>query len=164
MALQRTAPGFTTNSLVTAKLKAYKDIDLSFEPKPGTLAEDGNFKGDVFKKEDVSAVVQSVQNILLTNTQEKPFEPSFGGNLRALLFDNYNSFSTNFINTLITQSLKRWEPRVRVKSIKYFAGNNLIEDGIEDFRAYVVNDVRIDIELIINNVGVTTSVNMNRFR
>ena len=51
------------------------------------LLDPGDYKvftkrvGDIYKKQDVAAVIQSVGNILLTNHNEKPFDPFFGGNI-----------------------------------------------------------------------------------
>lgn len=164
MPLQRVTPGLSNNTLVTSKTVPFSDIDLSFTARPGSLDSDGVFRGDIYKKEDTSAVLQAVENILLTNTLEKPFEPSFGANLRSLLFENTNTLSENFISTLIKNSLERWEPRAKVTKIKYYGGEGLIDSGVENIRSYVTNNIRIDIELLINNIGFVTTVNMNRFR
>lgn len=165
MALKRVAPGISRPTLTTGKTDFYSDIDLSFTAKPGSPDSDGVFKGDIYKKKDVAAVIQSVENILLTNTLEKPFEPSFGGNLRQLLFDLNTAYSEKLISKLIEDSIRRWEPRVaEVLSIKYYSGNDLIAQGIKDFRDYVMNNVRIDIELLIDNEGRVATVNMNRLR
>ena len=164
MPLQRVTPGLTSNTLVTSKTIPFSDVDLSFSAKPGSKGSDGVFRGDIYKKQDVAAVLQAVENILLTSTLEKPFEPSFGANIRSLLFENTNALSENFISTLITTSLQRWEPRAKVEEIRYYGGNDLISSGVEDLRSYITNEIRIEVELIVNNVGIVTTVNMNRFR
>lgn len=164
MPLQRQSPGLSKNTLVTSKTVPFKDIDLSFAAKPGSRGSDGVLRGDVYKKEDVDAVLQSVQNILLTNTLEKPFEPSFGANLRQLMFENTNALSENFITGIIKTSIERWEPRAKLVGVKYYAGNSLIRPQVEDLRSFVMNEVSIEIELIVNNTGIVTTVNMNRFR
>ena len=63
-----------SGTLVTARNRVFKDIDLSIAKKPS---------GDIFKKQDAAAVKQSVKNILLTNRNEKPFTPNFGGDLNS---------------------------------------------------------------------------------
>jgi len=57
-----------TSSISTTKSVVYTDLDLFFSPKPS---------GDVYKKQDVAAVKQSVKNILMTNFMEKPFNPEY---------------------------------------------------------------------------------------
>lgn len=164
MALKRVSPGLSNKTLTTGKQILYSDIDLSFTAKPGSEGTDGVYRGDIYKKVDVNAVLQSVENILLTNTGEKPFEPTFGANLRQLLFENTNAYSEGFISSLIRESIGRWEPRAKVMSVKYYAGNQMITSGISDFRDYINNKIRIDVELLIDNEGRVATVNMNRLR
>ena len=164
MALKRTSPGLKNSTLVTGKTNFYSDIDLTFTAKPGSVDENGVRTGDIYKKGDTAAVLQSVENILLTNTQEKPFEPSFGGNLRQMLFNSSTAMSASFVTGRIMNAIERWEPRCEVKDIKFLVGDEILEQGLEDFRSYVSNEVRIQIELIIDNEGFITTVNMSRLR
>ena len=165
MALTRTTPGLNKKTtLTTGKNNFYSDIDLSFTAKPGSVDENGVRTGDIYRKTDAAAVIQAVENILLTNTGEKPFEPSFGGNIRSMLFDQSTAFSSTFLLTQISNAINRWEPRAEVTDVKYFVGQQLLDSGIEDFMAYVNNEVRIQIELLIDNEGFITTVNMSRLR
>ena len=164
MALTRTSPGLKKSTLTTGKNNFYSDIDLSFAAKPGSVDENGVRTGDIYKKTDTKAVIQAVENILLTNSGEKPFEPSFGGNIRSMLFDQSTAFSSTFVMTQISNAVNRWEPRATVTDVKYFVGQQLLDAGIEDFRSYVNNEVRIQIELLIDNEGFITTVNMSRLR
>ena len=59
----------------------FSDIDLNFEINP--LTKDVN----ILKNEDT--VKRSVRNIVLTNFGEKKFQPFFGGNVLAQLFENF---------------------------------------------------------------------------
>jgi phage baseplate assembly protein W len=174
MALNRVLPGLKNKTLLTGKTKFNSDVDLSFTAKPGTPTSydssgvGQDFKGDIYKKTDVAAVLQSVENILLTNTQEKPFEPSFGGNLRSLLFESSTKVSEPFVTRIITKTLQRWEPRVEVKNITYLQGEKIIESGSSDLLRYSSNDLRIKLDLNIKNISfeetVTTTINLNRLR
>jgi len=164
MALQRVTPGLSKETRVTTKKKFYSDIDLSFTPKAGSPDANGNYSGDIYKKLDARAVVQAVENILLTNTLEKPFQPEFGTNLRGMLFELTTDYSESFITTMIENSIARWEPRAKVLRIRYYAGDELIRAGIAKFGSYVSNEVSIIIELEINNKGFSTTINLNRFR
>tara|TARA_B110000902_G_C14000937_1_gene472625 strand:+ start:119 stop:613 length:495 start_codon:yes stop_codon:yes gene_type:complete len=164
MALQRISPGLTPSTKVTTKKKFYSDIDLSFTPKTGSPDENGVYTGDIYKKLDIRAVEQAVQNILMTNTLEKPFEPTFGANISAMLFDMHLNFSESVLTTRIETEIKRWEPRAHVEKVQYYVGDQLIEQGISNFGERVLNTVRIIVELTINNNGFTTTINLNRFR
>ena len=164
MALQRVTPGLSKETRVTAKKKFYSDIDLSFSPKTGSPDADGNYSGDIYKKLDARAVTQAVENILLTNTLEKPFQPTFGANLRSMLFSLDTDYSEAFITDMIETSIKRWEPRAKVLEVHYYAGDELIRAGIANFGSYVSNEVSVIVELEINNKGFSTTINLNRFR
>ena len=164
MALQRVTPGLSKETRVTTKNRFYSDIDLSFSPKTGSPDADGNYSGDIYKKLDARAVTQAVENILLTNTLEKPFQPTFGANLRSMLFSLDTDYSEAFLTDMIETSIKRWEPRAKVLEVHYYSGDELIRAGIANFGSYVSNEVSIIIELEINNKGFSTTINLNRFR
>jgi phage baseplate assembly protein W len=98
-----------TKSVVVAKEKVYRDIDLTFARKPS---------GDIYKKTDAAAVKQAVKNILLTNLYEKPFAPHFGSDLSSLLFNLDTDFAESDIRERIINSINKYEPRARVVSVK----------------------------------------------
>ena len=164
MALQRVTPGLSKETKVTTKNKFYSDIDLSFTPKTGSKDSDGNYSGDIYKKIDANAVAQAVENVLLTNTLEKPFNPSFGADLRSMLFESDNDYSESFITTQIINQIERWEPRAKVMRVHYYSGSDLIQSGISSLRTALDNTVQIVVDLEINNKGFSTSINLNRFR
>ncbi len=164
MALQRVKPGLSKETKVTTKKKLYSDIDLSFAAKVGSPDAEGNYSGDIYKKLDYRAVQQAVENLLLTNTLEKPFEPSFGANLREMLFEHSAEYSVSYLKDRIETSVKRWEPRAVITDVKFYSGEELISAGVANISSYVNNMVQIVVEFQINNKGFKTSINMNRFR
>lgn len=97
-----------TRSIVTTRNKLFSDIDLTFSKRPS---------GDVFKKVDAAAVKQAVKNLLLTNAFEKPFQPTFGGNLNALLFELVDDDSSHEIENVVEETITRFEPRAKVISV-----------------------------------------------
>ena len=97
-----------TRSLVTSRNKQFSDIDLTFTNKPS---------GDLYKKTDAAAVKQAVKNLLLTNRTEKPFQPTFGGDLNNLLFELVDNDTAYEIEALITQSITKFEPRALVQRV-----------------------------------------------
>lgn len=101
-AFAREDGNLNTATLVTARNRLYKDIDLSFEPRPS---------GDIYKKQDAAAVKQAVKNLLLTNHGEKPFEPFYGANLQGLLFDLADDETAIDIEIAIRQAIATYEPR-----------------------------------------------------
>ena len=98
MAVKRIEPGVTDKTLVTTIHKNSVDLDLKFFARRGTMFEDGIRRGDVYKREDLKAIDQSIATILTTNWYEKPFQPKFGANLRQMLFE----LNTMFIRKIQT--------------------------------------------------------------
>jgi phage baseplate assembly protein W len=91
---------------IIARQETYKDLDFTFKQNPNT--------NDIGIKKNNTAVIQSVLNILRTNHGERPFNYSFGANLRAYLFENINNITAANISTSINLALRNWEPRIEV--------------------------------------------------
>ena len=113
-----------SKSLIASRGTDYKDIDLAFAAKPA---------GDVFKKTDAAAVKQAVKNLLLTNRGEKPFQPDFGANLNEVLFNLDTEFDPDFVQDLIAEAIKNFEPRALVLSVSVSTDgdNNRLEATVE---------------------------------
>ena len=97
-----------TSSISTTKSVVYTDLDLFFSPKPS---------GDVYKKQDVAAVKQSVKNILMTNFMEKPFNPEYGGNLNSFLFELDTTVEANILRDQIFETISLHEPRALMREV-----------------------------------------------
>lgn len=87
----------------------YIDIDLSFAAKGA---------GDVYKKNSVAAVTQSLKNLLLTNRTEKPFSPYFGANLNSYLFEMLDQGTVNEMKNAIIQNIRVFEPRINSDTVQ----------------------------------------------
>jgi len=96
-------------SVIRARQSVYSDLDFRFIVNPNT--------GDLALKKDAEAVKQSIMNILLTGRGERPFNPEFGGNLRAYLFENFDAVTQAAMENVIVNSLRNYEPRVRVDNV-----------------------------------------------
>jgi phage baseplate assembly protein W len=89
-----------------ARQETYKDVDFTFKQNPNT--------NDIGIKKNNNAVVQSVLNILQTNHGERPFNYTFGANLRQYLFENMTNITAANMSTSINTALKNFEPRIEV--------------------------------------------------
>jgi len=118
-----------TSSLVIARNRKYKDIDLTFAKKGS---------GEIYKKEDAAAVKQSIKTLLLTNRFEKPFLPRFGGDLRGQLFELMNGEVSQDIKERIISQIEAFEPRAKILSLNVRAN----EDQ---------NDLRVNLTVAIKN-------------
>ena len=160
-------------TLSTTVNKNYRDIDLSFQNKGGTLFEDGVRRGDVYRKLDIRAVEQSMKNILLTNYYEKPFQPLFGADLRRLLFELETMVSEPQVEDLVRRAISTWEPRVSIDNVEiYLPGEEMIPKGVSDIFYYAetsgkdAQTLMVVVYANIRNTGkeIVTRVNMNRLR
>ena len=116
------------NSVSVARQNDFADLDFKFKLNPNTK--------DFVVKKGVEAVKQSVVNILLTSPGERPFNPYFGGNLYQYLFENYDDVTAAAIESTIINTLRNFEPRVRVTGVQV---DNL------DYR----NALRITLEFMV---------------
>lgn len=126
-----------TSSIVTSRSKAYVDIDLSFTAKPS---------GEIYVKKDAAAVKQAVKNLILTDHYEKPFQPFYGGNIRALLFELADDTTLNEVEGNIRRAIETYEPRARIVSIQV------------DTSAIDYNSLTVSIEFQIVNTSETVSI------
>lgn len=101
-----------------ARKKDYSDLDLDFMAHPTTK--------DVMKKTGVEAIKRSVRNLLLTNFYDRPFQSYIGSNALKLLFDNATPITANFLDNAVRETLRTFEPRIRVEDleIKFDNDNN----------------------------------------
>lgn len=62
-------------------------------------------------------IAQSIRIILRTEKEERLMRPAFGGGLGRFLFQPNTTATHRMIEETITQSLGRWERRIRVLSV-----------------------------------------------
>jgi phage baseplate assembly protein W len=123
----------------------YKDLPLSFNRHPITK--------NVNALVNAEAVKQSVKNIILTNFYERPYEPIFGGNVTAQLFENADSFLEYNISTTIQRALENYEPRANIISINV--------DSEEDKNQL---NVKIKFKVVALNEPIEITINLERVR
>jgi len=58
-------------------------------------------------------------NFCLTNTGERVFNPNFGLNLRALLFENVTDSSLDELKEIVSSGISRSFPQVKVESVEF---------------------------------------------
>lgn len=96
-------------TITTTVVREFKDLDLNFTIHP--------IKKDINILTADRAVVNSVKNLILTNTYEKPFLPEFGSNIRKLLFENLDPVTATMMQREIEEVIRTFEPRVRLSSV-----------------------------------------------
>lgn len=132
-----------TQSITVARKRAFSDIDLLFNARPN---------GDVYKKTDAASIKQSVKNLLLTNSGEKPFS-SFGGDLSDFLFELADADVEFDVRDQIVRAIENYEPRARILDIEVFPNIDR-------------NEIRVKVTFLILNLDeiVTLETNITRLR
>ena len=93
--------------------QGFKDISMSFQTNPLTK--------DLIAMKNENAIARSVKNIVFTNPGEKFFNPRFGSSITDSLFENADELTSIEISTQIEESIRRYEPRVNLRSVDAFA-------------------------------------------
>ena len=129
-----------------------KKMDVLYADFPKDLLQNP-VNLDISRKTDEEAVKESIRNILLTNRGERLFNPSFGCDLRALLFENMYSDIKYELENSIRNAIEVYEPRC-----------NLIQ--IDAISALDTNSVIVNIVFTIINIQepITLSIALSRVR
>ena len=89
--------------------KTYKDLDLDFTPHPVT--------GDIVQVKDANSVKRGIKNILLTENQERLFQPEIGSGLKNLLFEQMSDLTTQILEDEVRSAVEAWEGRAEIIEI-----------------------------------------------
>ena len=98
--------------------QGFKDISMTFQANP--------LNQDLIVLKNENAIARSVRNIVFTVPGEKFFQENFGSRISESLFENIDEISALEIKDEITESINRFEPRVRLISVEVipdYAGN-----------------------------------------
>ena len=90
--------------------QGFKDISMSFESNPLT--------DDLIALKNENAIARSIKNIVFTLPGEKFFDPEFGSDISAALFENIDDISGGIIEDQIRESINNYEPRVELLSVR----------------------------------------------
>tara|TARA_R100001443_G_scaffold88996_1_gene95398 strand:- start:224 stop:631 length:408 start_codon:yes stop_codon:yes gene_type:complete len=86
-------------------------------------------------------------NYLLTNLGERVFNPNFGANLRALVFENILDRTTDELKERIQNDITLFFPQVTIAEIQF---NNQPDD----------NTINFTLTYTIENFGITDEINI----
>lgn len=89
--------------------KQFKDLSITFKPHPVT--------GDLIVVKDEADVKQSIVNLLLTNKGERFFNSDIGSSITELLFEALDYGTASLVQSYISDTLNRYEPRIRILSL-----------------------------------------------
>ena len=108
--------------------QGFKDISASFQTNP--------LNDDLITIKNETAIARSIRNIVFTLPGEKFFDEDFGSDISRSLFENIDDISANLIQDQIRQSIRNFEPRVRLRNV--FADPNFEDNA---FNVTIVYDI-----------------------
>ena len=92
--------------------KGFKDVSMTFQINP--------LNQDLIVLKNETAIARSIRNIVFTVPGEKFFQENFGSRISQSLFENIDEISALGIKDEITESITRFEPRVKLIDVKTF--------------------------------------------
>ena len=93
--------------------RTFSDLDLNFTKHPITK--------DVARKTGNNAIIGALRNLVFTNFYERPFNPKFGSNIRAMLFEPLDPLTGTILQKEIKILIENYEPRVSLRDIQVVA-------------------------------------------
>lgn len=89
--------------------KGFKDISLSFQVNP--------LNYDLIAIKNETAIARSIRNLVFTLPGERFFNPNLGSRISRSLFDNIDDITASTIKDEIQNTIRNYEPRVRLIDI-----------------------------------------------
>ena len=115
----------------TKKVTIYQDFKKDLEKSP--------LSQDLTVNKDEDAVKESIKNLILTDRGERLMQPSLGGNITAMLFENITPAVLKLIEDNIRTTITLYEPRAELQNVA-------VSSNIDD------NTVKVRITFYIKNV------------
>jgi len=128
------------------KTQIYSDFFDSFASSPNS--------GDLAMKTNVDSVKQSIKNLVLTDMDERLYQPLIGTNAHEILFEPNDLVAFESLKSYITYVIKNFEPRVQQFQID-------IVSEQEDSDYLTIN---VYFTIINNPITQTVSINLRRVR
>lgn len=83
----------------------YSDFDIEL-----TKQSDGDIKKDT----DVDAIINSLNNIILTTQGSRRMLPTFASNIKGLLFEPVDEITARLIAEGLVDAIRIWETRIEI--------------------------------------------------
>tara|TARA_B100000927_G_scaffold287424_1_gene280327 strand:- start:9607 stop:10008 length:402 start_codon:yes stop_codon:yes gene_type:complete len=93
--------------------RGFKDVSATFQVNP--------INSDVIILKNENAIARSIRNLIFTVPGEKPFAPTIGSNVTALLFENMDLLTASSIKSEIEYTVNNFEPRVNLTDVEVTA-------------------------------------------
>lgn len=128
----------------TAKPVVYSDFYSNFDLEL--------VKRDLLSYKNEDSVKRSIRNILLTDKGERFFNPTFGSDIRKMLFENFSPSTEQVVADLIKTAIGNHEPRANVLDVNV-SGNPDQNSMYINIVFSVINKAEpVTLELILNRI------------
>ena len=128
----------------TAKPLVYSDFYSNFDLEL--------VKKDLLSYKNEDSVKRSIRNILLTDKGERFFNPTFGSDIRKMLFENFSPSTEQVVADLIKNAIGNHEPRANVIDVNV-SGNPDQNSMYINIVFSVINKAEpVTLELILNRI------------
>ena len=109
-------------------------------------------KKDLLSYKNEDSVKRSIRNILLTDKGERFFNPTFGSDIRKMLFENFSPSTDQVVADLIKTAIGNHEPRANVIDVNV-SGNPDQNSMYINIVFSVINKAEpVTLELILNRI------------
>lgn len=120
----------------------FSDLDTQFTQNP--------VNDDVVSLKNFESIKRSIRNIISTNKGERPLDPDFGSNVRALLFEPDSDLLRFALENEIETQIENFEPRVNLLTVAVSNSSEAIDS----------NELNVVIEFSPINSQQTVSLNV----
>lgn len=120
-------------------MKIYKGINYPVRKDP---------RGYFYSSDGISQLRSGILILLLTNFGERVMQPDYGTNLRNLMFDPNDPRLQIEAQTLITNAINKWEPRISVRDIQVSSGGDFNTLNNLDDQSEIENILSIKIDFV----------------
>ena len=117
----------------------FSDLSYTFTAHPVT--------GKLPTLKNEKAVANAVKNAVLTNRFEKPYNPYFGSDVYARLFENFGPITETNVRRDIELAIQNFEPRAEVLDVTVVARENY-------------NQLDINITFLVTNQADPTTLQL----
>ena len=134
----------TKTTTQTSKPLVYSDFYYNFDLEL--------VKRDLLSYKNEDSVKRSIRNILLTDKGERFFNPTFGSDIRKMLFENFSPSTEQVVADLIKTAIGNHEPRANVIDVNV-SGNPDQNSMYINIVFSVINKAEpVTLELILNRI------------
>ena len=137
--------GDIAKAKIVSRKKPHRDLDLSLKIHP--------IRKDIIPLKDDNAIKNALRNLLVSNFYDRPFSRDKGANLKGLLFEPADVFTTITMRKNLETVIRKYEPRVLIRSIN-------INDKPDD-NAYFVE---VNFKIKENDVDESVSIVLRRLK